>query len=197
MCISTSVCAYRCYVIMFCTPNDRISEWRHNERNGVWNHQSHDCLLNRQIRRRSKYKTKLRVTGLCEGNSPVTSKFPAQRARKAKNVSIWWRHHGLLCISVSFHIKLNIQTVLGIDAKINGTIISSGHILSTPSHLLDQCWPIANWTRRNIFWWNNYENATIFIQINALDSVVRGDFVFGSCCEHLTSCNFLASGQFR
>ena len=41
-----------------------------------------------------KRKTsKLRVTGLCEGNSPVTGEFPAQRASNAENASIWWRHH--------------------------------------------------------------------------------------------------------
>ena len=28
------------------------------------------------------------VTGLCEGNSPVTGEFPAQRASNAENVSI-------------------------------------------------------------------------------------------------------------
>ena len=44
-------------------------------------------------RRRSKKTSKLRVTGLCEGNSPVTGEFPAQRASNAENVSILWRHH--------------------------------------------------------------------------------------------------------
>ena len=34
------------------------------------------------------------VTGLCEGNSPMTGEFPAQRASNAENASIWWRHHG-------------------------------------------------------------------------------------------------------
>ena len=38
-------------------------------------------------------KSKLRVTGLCAGNSPVTGEFPAQMASYAENVSIWWRHH--------------------------------------------------------------------------------------------------------
>ena len=38
-------------------------------------------------------KSKLRVTGLCVGNSPVTGEFPAQMASNAKNVSIGWRHH--------------------------------------------------------------------------------------------------------
>ena len=68
-------------------------EWRHNERDGVSNHQPHGCLLNRLFRRRSKKTSTLRVTGLCEGNSPVPGEFPAQRASNAENVSIWWRHH--------------------------------------------------------------------------------------------------------
>ena len=44
--------------------------WRHNEHDSVSNHQPHDCLLNRLFRRRSKKTSKLRVTGLCVGNSP-------------------------------------------------------------------------------------------------------------------------------
>ena len=42
----------------------------------------------------SRRRSKLRATGLCERNSPVTGEFPAQRASNAENVSIWWRHHG-------------------------------------------------------------------------------------------------------
>ena len=37
--------------------------------------------------------SKLCVTGLCEGNLPVTGEFSAQRAINAENVSIWWHHH--------------------------------------------------------------------------------------------------------
>ena len=44
--------------------------WRHNGHDGVSNHQPHDCLLNRLFWRRSKKTSKLRVTGLCVGNSP-------------------------------------------------------------------------------------------------------------------------------
>ena len=33
-----------------------------------------------------KKTSKLRVTGLCEGNSPVTGKFPAQRDSNAKKM---------------------------------------------------------------------------------------------------------------
>ena len=46
-------------------------------------------------RRRSQKTSKLPVTGLCAGNSPVTGEFPAQRASNAENVSICWRHHEL------------------------------------------------------------------------------------------------------
>ena len=38
--------------------------------------------------------SKLRVTGLCVGNSPGTGELPAQMASYAENVSFWWRHHG-------------------------------------------------------------------------------------------------------
>ena len=69
-------------------------QWRHNGRDGVSNHQPHDCFLNRLFRHRSKKTSKLRVTGLCAGNSPEAGEFPAQMASNAENVSIWWRHHG-------------------------------------------------------------------------------------------------------
>ena len=67
--------------------------WRHNEHDVVSYHERYDCLLNRLFRRRSKKTSKLRVTGICAGNSPVTGEFPAQRASDAENISIWWRHH--------------------------------------------------------------------------------------------------------
>ena len=41
-----------------------------------------------------KENIKAPVTGFCEGNSPVTGEFPAQRASKTKKISIWWRNHG-------------------------------------------------------------------------------------------------------
>ena len=44
--------------------------WRHNDHDSVSNHQPLGCLLNRLFRRRSKKTSKLRVTGLCVGNSP-------------------------------------------------------------------------------------------------------------------------------
>ena len=70
-------------------------QWRHNGHESVTNHQPHHCLLSRLFRRKSKKTSKVRVTGLCTGNSPVTCEFQAQMASNAENISSWWRHHVL------------------------------------------------------------------------------------------------------
>ena len=82
--------------------------WRHNGGDSVSNHQPRECLLNRLIRCRSKKTSKLRVAGLCVGNSPRTSEFPAQMASNAENVSIWWRHH---VAALNFHGKTSYGLV--------------------------------------------------------------------------------------
>ena len=66
-------------------------------------HQPQDCLLKRLFGRTSKKTSKLRVTGLCEGNSPMTGELLAQRASNAENVSIWWHHHRLGYIPIIVH----------------------------------------------------------------------------------------------
>ena len=45
-----------------------------------------------------KKTSKLRVTGLCTGSSPVTGEYFVQSASNAENVSIWWRHHDI-CVT--------------------------------------------------------------------------------------------------
>ena len=71
-------------------------QWRQDGHASVSNHQPHDCLLNRLFKRRSQKTSKLRVTGLCVGNSPGTGEIPTQRASDAENVSISWHHHVLI-----------------------------------------------------------------------------------------------------
>ena len=72
-----------CVIINFISPHRHINvgvewriqmpqlQWHHNGRHGVSNQQSHDGLLNRLFRCRSKKTAKLRATGHCAGNSPV------------------------------------------------------------------------------------------------------------------------------
>ena len=81
---------------------DRPLQWRHNERDMF----THDCLLNGLFRRGSKKTPTLRVTGLYEGNSPVTGKFPLKEPvmrkmfpfddvimsyKKGSMKIIWWK----------------------------------------------------------------------------------------------------------
>ena len=68
-------------------------QWRHNEHNGVSNHQPDDCLLNRLFRLTSKKPQTPASLALYVGNSPVTGEFATQMASNEENVSIWWRHH--------------------------------------------------------------------------------------------------------
>ena len=77
-------------------------QWRHNECDGVSNRRRLHCLFNCGFRRWSKKTAKLRVTGLCAGNSSVTGEFPAQMASNAENVSIWLRHNVLCCFRDNF-----------------------------------------------------------------------------------------------
>ena len=58
-------------------------QWRHNERDGVSNHRCPDCFLNRLLRRRSK----LRVTGLCEGNPSTACSTVCSGADQRKHQS--------------------------------------------------------------------------------------------------------------
>ena len=79
-------------------------QWRHNGRDSVSNHQPHDCFLNRLFRRRSKKTSKLRVTGLCAGNSPGPVNSP-HKGLVTRKISIWWRHHELLSLKHSFQLS--------------------------------------------------------------------------------------------
>ena len=143
---------YKIYFVLFSTPTwhsrkTRIRsscvvtlQWRHNERDGVSNHQHHDCLLNRLFRRTSKKTSKLRVTGLCVGNSPVTGEFPTQMASNVENVSIWWRHHeyrGCWCSSrwatrwghgISIHVidKSSRNILMSATKGLNQALLASG-----------------------------------------------------------------------
>ena len=68
-------------------------QWCYNERDGVSNTgvsivYSTVCLGSDQ-----RKKSKLPVTGLCEGKSLVAGELPVQRASNAEFFSIWWREH--------------------------------------------------------------------------------------------------------
>ena len=88
-------------------------QWRPNERNGVSNDRRIDCFINRLFRRISKKTSKLWVTGLCEGNSPVTAEIRAHRSSNAENVSTRWRNHAQTHIG---DVDLQRRASLGIPS---------------------------------------------------------------------------------
>ena len=89
----STVLLYHMNIRALCALYAKTVQWCHNGHSGISNHQPQDCLLNGLFRGRTKKTSELHATGLCEGNSPVTGEFPAQRASIAEKVSIGWRHH--------------------------------------------------------------------------------------------------------
>ena len=157
--------------------NESLTSWMHNDCvvfglhyydvivGAIASHQSHDCLLHHLFRRRSKKTSKLRVTGLCEGNSPETGEFPAQRDSNAENVSIWWRHHEIMprdrdnydLYSIVANIlvratgdytkalfkcrlQLKFSFVCGINSLVLGTAIVIVLVLFKVMSRIDICW---------------------------------------------------------
>ena len=96
---------------------------RHNERDGVSNHQRPDCLF----RRGSKKTSNLRVAGICEWNSPVTREFPAQRASDAENVSIRWRDHDITSSLLHSDLQSSMDAVHLAGVKVGNDFAFSCH----------------------------------------------------------------------
>ena len=122
-------------------------QWRHNGLDGVSNHQPHHCLLSRLFGRRSKKTSKLRVTGLCAGNSPGTGEFPAQMASNAENVPFLWRHHVWGLSWAVYMMALRPHSVLGMLVPLIITIMQyfSKALNTSGKHLkesLNVCWLI-------------------------------------------------------
>ena len=109
-------------------------QWRHNQ--CVWNHRHLDCLLNRLFRHRSEKTSKFRITGLCEGNLPVTGRFPLQRASNAESVSIWWRRHELFCCTF-MHILQGSSTNIRLPKQPWGIWANERHDSVRYNHYID------------------------------------------------------------
>ena len=112
-------------------------QWRHNERDDISNHRRPGCLLTPLFRRRWKETSKLRVTGLCEGNPSVTGGFSSQGDSNAENVSIWWRHDIGCCssrlpswaISLASWVSRDVDTIRRCRRWLLGTISHMIHEL--------------------------------------------------------------------
>ena len=103
------------YQWYLCWPDHVMTlHWRHNDHDGVSNHQPHGCLLNRLFRRRSKKTSKLRATGLCVGNSPEPVNSPHKGPAALKMLAfddvfmkndrrVLVNSHGIECVKSKIH----------------------------------------------------------------------------------------------
>ena len=94
--------------MVIAVPTITVTSYR---RDSVSNHQPHHCLLNRLYRRWSKKTSKLRVTGLCVGNSPVNSPhkwpgtrkmFPFDDVIMTQQTRTYWH---IICVTCSWYAK--------------------------------------------------------------------------------------------
>ena len=106
-------------------------QWRQNGHAGVSNHRCLNCLLSSLFRRRSKKTSKLRFTGLCEGNPPGTGEFPSQRTSNVQKCFHWMTSSCDIFKPPKGILKITIDT--GIRDK---TYQTSLLVLCVPDDLL-------------------------------------------------------------
>ena len=83
--------------------------------------------------------SKLRLTGLCKWNTPVTGDFPAQRASNAEIVSIWWRlHKNQFQASSSWWL---CWTTWGCTKECGTSVSTSGRMWRHFTGSTDSTWP--------------------------------------------------------
>ena len=131
-------------------------QWRHNEHEGISNHWRHDCLLNCLFRHRSKKTSKLRVTGLCAGNSPVTGEFPAHRASNAEFFSIWWRHHEISRVTLTGMHSWNPSKLCSMESVwlAGSPYFTHLDLNKWNSHdSTDTLWNASSWVKITVVWW--------------------------------------------
>ena len=87
-----------------------------------------DSLLRHRIK-----KIKLSVTDICEGNSPVTGEFPAQRVNNTENVCIWGCSLGLVTFPNEF--SGNCDFADGVSIAANMMTSSNGKSFRVTGHL--------------------------------------------------------------
>ena len=108
---------------------------------------------------RSKKTSKLRVTGLCEVNSPVTGEFTTQRASNAANVSIWWRHHGVMSMRNTCYV---ISALVVVETQIEKYMVYCE--LGLPR--------MTFWSRVRRFV-NDFMNSAVMIENHCQKHVIR------------------------
>ena len=164
---------------MFLFGNFQTLHWRHNDHDGVSNHQPHNCLLNRLFICRSKKTSKLRVTGLCVGNSPgpvnsphkgpVTRKiFPFDDVIMNTNVFLQIRHVLLQKPKCPFKVKLMNEW-----------------IFREPQYISCYCSPdVIGWL--DIHFINSFLPSAAYMSVNRVS-------IASDICHYLNQCSLIVN----
>ena len=94
----------------------------------------------------------------------------------SQTIHICWNvtnhsQHFLKCHKLFIMFLEMSQTIHSFSWNLTN-ILNPQPAYSTPSHYLNQCWVIVNWTLRNKLGWNFNHNYNIFIQENAFENFV-------------------------
>ena len=166
-------------------PAKHAPQWHHNGRDGVSNHRPPHCLFNRLFRRRSKKTSKLRVTGPCARNLPVTGEFCAQKASNAEkgfhlmtvsaeqfttymarvkfqSVSIFWKRSTRI-----WWFGLRSNPNYRQKAPVEWTpVYNQSFTLADKNHLLSPRGQILKWSPRSEVVLQNGNHRLVFITLN-------------------------------
>ena len=142
---ATSHCLSLCWPGTLSPYRFTTLRWRHNDHAGVSNHQPHGCLLNRLFRRKSKKTSKLRVTGLCAGNS-ISRTNGQLRGKCFHLMTSSWGGNGLKIAEWDLGISWSVVFQMSIPAQ-NNALAWCRHQMETFSVLLALCegnhrWPV-------------------------------------------------------
>ena len=126
---------------------------------------------------------------LC-GELTGTGEFPAQMASNAENVSIWWRHHEILQLYISYSMCQPLY-MLTLSTEIHGwrcAILTDGSVIHVSTawtlhrfilvfywycliymHVLSQQWRNKNCEL-------NWINASVYLGLDELTDIIVHDF---------------------
>ena len=105
-------------------------QWRHNGCKSISNHQPQDWCTDQR-----KHQSSASLA-FVQGNSLVTSEFPAQMASNREIISIWWHHHdGLINIldllSSCSKLFCLIYSVIRMFYSMSVTTVSGKHFIQS------------------------------------------------------------------
>ena len=118
--------------------------------------------------------SKLRVTGLCVGNSPATGEFPTQRASNAENGSTLWRRNGNGGVSKHQPHHCLLNCLFGCRSKKTSKLPITGPCAGNsqgtgefPAQMASNAENVSIWWRHHV-WWRHHAGESYGVSIMSM-----------------------------